>query len=94
LLATSDVISVNCPLTAETRHLLGPAEFTKMKTGVFIVNTARGAIIDEEALVQALKSGKGRCGLLMHWYCLLTLSSVSSGIGRVRARTQHTSRSP
>ncbi|KAJ7935259.1 D-isomer specific 2-hydroxyacid dehydrogenase [Mycena leptocephala] len=34
LLAASDVISVNCPLTAETRHLLGPAEFTKMKTGV------------------------------------------------------------
>jgi lactate dehydrogenase-like 2-hydroxyacid dehydrogenase len=65
LLATSDVISVNCPLTAETRHLLGPAEFTKMKTGVYIVNTARGAIIDEEALVQALKSGKGRWNLLM-----------------------------
>ncbi|KAJ7099479.1 hypothetical protein B0H15DRAFT_1002427 [Mycena belliarum] len=58
LLATSDVISVNCPLTAATRHLLGPAEFEKMKTGVFIVNTARGAIIDEEALVEALKSCK------------------------------------
>ncbi|KAJ7496768.1 D-isomer specific 2-hydroxyacid dehydrogenase [Mycena latifolia] len=58
LLAASDVISVNCPLTAATRHLLGPAEFAKMKTGVFIVNTARGAIIDEDALVQALKSGK------------------------------------
>ncbi|KAJ7104580.1 D-isomer specific 2-hydroxyacid dehydrogenase [Mycena crocata] len=58
LLATSDVISVNCPLTSATRHLLGPAEFAKMKTGVFIVNTARGAIIDEEALVDALKSGK------------------------------------
>jgi lactate dehydrogenase-like 2-hydroxyacid dehydrogenase len=72
LLATSDVISVNCPLTAETRHLLGPAEFTKMKTGVFIVNTARGAIIDEEALVQALRSGKGRWSLLMQCHCLLT----------------------
>ncbi|KAJ7503094.1 D-isomer specific 2-hydroxyacid dehydrogenase [Mycena galericulata] len=58
LLATSDVISVNCPLTPATRHLLGPAEFAKMKTGVFIVNTARGAIIDEDALVEALKSGK------------------------------------
>jgi len=64
LLAASDVISVNCPLTAETRHLLGPAEFSKMKTGVFVVNTARGPIIDEEALVQALKSGKvSRVGL-------------------------------
>ena len=59
LLATSDVISVNYPLTPATYHLLGPVEFSKMKTGVYIVNTARGAIIDEEALVQALKSGKG-----------------------------------
>ncbi|KAJ7072708.1 D-isomer specific 2-hydroxyacid dehydrogenase [Mycena amicta] len=58
LLATSDAISINCPLTPETRHLIGPAEFAKMKTGVYIVNTARGAIIDEEALVEALKSGK------------------------------------
>ncbi|KAJ7647838.1 D-isomer specific 2-hydroxyacid dehydrogenase [Roridomyces roridus] len=58
LLVSSDVISVNCPLTPETRHLLGPVEFAKMKTGVFIVNTARGPIIDEEALVAALRSGK------------------------------------
>ncbi|KAJ7125255.1 D-isomer specific 2-hydroxyacid dehydrogenase [Mycena epipterygia] len=64
LLATSDVISMNCPLTDATWHLLGPAEFEKMKTGVFIVNTARGAVIDEEALVQALRSGKvSRVGL-------------------------------
>jgi lactate dehydrogenase-like 2-hydroxyacid dehydrogenase len=41
LLATSDVISVNCPLTTETRGLLGDDEFAKMKDGVFIVNTAR-----------------------------------------------------
>ncbi|KAF7377234.1 hypothetical protein MSAN_00143600 [Mycena sanguinolenta] len=58
LLAVSDVISVNCPLTPETRHLLGPAAFFKMKTGVFVVNTARGPIIDEDALVEALRSGK------------------------------------
>ncbi|KAF7340758.1 hypothetical protein MSAN_02104300 [Mycena sanguinolenta] len=58
LLAVSDVISVNCPLTPETHHLLGPAAFFKMKTGVFVVNTARGPIIDEDALVQALQSGK------------------------------------
>ncbi|KAF7375688.1 hypothetical protein MSAN_00458100 [Mycena sanguinolenta] len=64
LLAASDVISVHCPLTPQTHHLLGPAEFSKMKTGVFIVNTARGPIIDEDALVQALKSGKiSRVGL-------------------------------
>ncbi|KAF7350972.1 hypothetical protein MSAN_01659400 [Mycena sanguinolenta] len=64
LLASSDVISVNCPLTPETRGLLGPVAFSKMKTGVFIVNTARGPIINEDALVQALKSGKvSRVGL-------------------------------
>ncbi|KAJ7807846.1 putative 2-hydroxyacid dehydrogenase [Mycena olivaceomarginata] len=64
LFATSDVISVNCPLTPETRHLIGPAAFSKMKTGVFIVNTARGSIIDEDALVEALQSGKvSRVGL-------------------------------
>ncbi|KAF7375693.1 hypothetical protein MSAN_00458700 [Mycena sanguinolenta] len=49
LLAASDVISINCPLTPQTHHLLGPAEFSKMKTGVFVVNTARGPIIDEDA---------------------------------------------
>jgi phosphoglycerate dehydrogenase-like enzyme len=41
LLATADIISMNCPLTPETRGLLSDAEFAKMKDGVFIVNTAR-----------------------------------------------------
>ncbi|WRT66078.1 uncharacterized protein IL334_003031 [Kwoniella shivajii] len=64
LITTSDVISLNCPLTPETRHLIGEKEFAKMKDGVFIVNTARGAVIDESALVEALKSGKvSRAGL-------------------------------
>lgn len=60
LLATSDVISINCPLNQSTRHLIGRNEFAKMKDGVFFVNTARGPIVDEEALVEALKSGKGK----------------------------------
>jgi len=58
LLATSDIISINCPLNSSTRHLIGPTEFAKMKDGVFFVNTARGPIVDEKALVEALKSGK------------------------------------
>ncbi|CAK5266092.1 unnamed protein product [Mycena citricolor] len=58
LLTTSDVISLNCPLTTETRHILGAAEFNKMKHGMVIVNTSRGPVIDEDALVQALNSGK------------------------------------
>ncbi|MCJ1223576.1 hypothetical protein MMC12_000219 [Toensbergia leucococca] len=64
LLSTSDVISLNLPLNKQTRHILSAPEFAKMKSGVTIVNTARGAIIDEAALVEALDSGKVRsCGL-------------------------------
>ncbi|WVQ84743.1 hypothetical protein IAT38_006900 [Cryptococcus sp. DSM 104549] len=64
LLAQSDVISLNCPLTPETRGILSDKEFAKMKDGVYIVNTARGAVIDEPALIRALKSGKvARAGL-------------------------------
>ena len=58
LIARSDVISLHCPLTDETRHILDKDAFEKMKPGVYIVNTARGACIDERALVEALKSGK------------------------------------
>lgn len=64
LLAKSDVISVNTPLTPATRHILNDDAFAKMKDGVYIVNTARGAVIDEDALVRALDSGKvARAGL-------------------------------
>lgn len=58
LLRTSDVISVHTPLTAQTHHLLSKEEFAQMKDGVIIVNTARGPVIDEQALVDALESGK------------------------------------
>ena len=54
LLAESDFVSVHAPLTPETRHLIGARELRLMKPSAFIVNTARGAIIDETALVQAL----------------------------------------
>lgn len=58
LLANSDVLSLNLALNASTRHIIGKTEFQKMKDGVIIVNTARGALIDEKALVEALESGK------------------------------------
>lgn len=58
LLGTSDVISLHCPLTEENRGLLDGRAFEKMKTGVIIINTSRGPLIDELALEQALKSGK------------------------------------
>ncbi|KAJ5286635.1 D-isomer specific 2-hydroxyacid dehydrogenase [Penicillium angulare] len=58
LLSTSDVISLNLPLNKNTRHIISKAEFAKMKDGVVVVNTARGAVMDEAALVEALDSGK------------------------------------
>lgn len=58
LLARSDVLTVHAPLNPETRHLLGAAEFAQMKPGALLVNTARGAIIDEPALVEALRAGR------------------------------------
>ncbi len=58
LLAESDYISVHVALTPETRNMIGPAQFARMKDGVRIVNCARGGIIDEDALLEALNSGK------------------------------------
>jgi len=58
LLAQADTISVHLPLTDDTRHLIGEAAFAKMKQGVRIFNCARGGIIDEAALLAALKSGR------------------------------------
>jgi phosphoglycerate dehydrogenase-like enzyme len=58
LLRISDIISIHMPLTSETYHMISFREFALMKHGVYIVNTARGAIIDEKALYEALVSGK------------------------------------
>lgn len=57
-------MSLNCPLNEQTTGLIGPEEFTCMKNGVFIVNTARGPVVNEKALKEALDSGKvARAGL-------------------------------
>jgi D-3-phosphoglycerate dehydrogenase len=58
LLAASDIISIHVPLTAETRHMISHKEFSQMKLGVYVVNTSRGAVIDEKALYDALVSGR------------------------------------
>lgn len=57
LLEKSDFVSVHCPLSPDTRHLLGEEEFKKMKSNAFLINTSRGAVIDENALLAALKNG-------------------------------------
>lgn len=58
LLATSDVVSLHCPATPETRHLMDAAAFNQMKDGAILINTARGAVVDHAALTDALRSGK------------------------------------
>ncbi|KAH8598823.1 D-isomer specific 2-hydroxyacid dehydrogenase [Bisporella sp. PMI_857] len=58
LLKTSDVLSLNLPLNKQTRHIISTKEFELMKPGVVIVNTARGAVMDEAALVTALDKGQ------------------------------------
>ena len=58
LLARADVVTLHVPLTPETRHMIGEREFALMKEGAVLINCARGGVVDEKALLQALKSGK------------------------------------
>lgn len=58
LLRSSDYVLVNCPLVPETRNLLGSAQFAQMKCDAVLINTARGPIVNETALIHALNSGQ------------------------------------
>ena len=60
LLALADIVSLHVPLTEDTHQLLGAAEFAAMKPGVVLINTARGALVSEPALLQALQCGQVR----------------------------------
>jgi len=63
-LTEADYVAVTVPLSAETRHLIGPAELALMKPGAILVNTSRGPVVDERALAEALRSGHlGGAGL-------------------------------
>lgn len=64
LFAQSDIISLHCPLTPQTRHLIDHAAIARMKPGVMIINTGRGALVETQALIDGLKSGHiGHVGL-------------------------------
>ncbi len=64
LFAESDIITLHCPLLPGTRHLVNEESLARMKRGVMLINTSRGALIDTEAVIRALKSGKiGLLGL-------------------------------
>ena len=58
LLKRADIVSLHCPLTDQTRHLVGEDEFKTMKETAWLINTARGEIVDEEALIRALGKGE------------------------------------
>jgi len=58
LLQRSDVITIHVPLTPQTHYIIGAKEFQLMKDGAFLINTSRGAVVDEKALLEALQSGK------------------------------------
>ena len=64
LLARSDIVSLHCPLTPQTRHLIDAAALTRMRRGAMLINTSRGAVVDTRAVIAALKSGQlGSLGL-------------------------------
>ena len=64
LLARCDILTLHCPLTPGTRHLINDASIARMKEGVMLINTSRGSVIDTQAVVEGLKSGRiGYLGL-------------------------------
>ena len=58
VLEEADFVSLHCPATAETRHLMDENRLGRMKPGAYLINTARGDVVDEAALVAALRSGR------------------------------------
>jgi glyoxylate reductase len=98
MLAHMDIVSLNCPRTPETHHLMSAPRLQRMKRGAYLVNTARGDIVDEAALAEALASGHlGGAGLDVHEHepevhpRLRTLPNVlllpHLGSGTIEART-------
>ena len=64
LLRNSDIVSLHCPLTPETHHLIDASAVSQMRNGVILINTSRGAVVDTRAVIDALKSGRiGGLGL-------------------------------
>ena len=58
----ADVLSMHCPVTPDNRNMINAEFISKMKDGAIFLNTARGGLVDEDALLEALQSGKNRSG--------------------------------
>ncbi len=97
LLKEADFISIHCPLTEETHHLLNAKRMKQIKTGAYLINTARGSIVEETALIEALQSGRlAGAGLdvyefepqvpeeLMHMERVVLLPHIGSGTTETR----------
>ncbi|MCP2520836.1 NAD(P)-binding domain-containing protein [Candidatus Aminicenantes bacterium AC-708-M15] len=67
LLSNSDIITLHIPLTEDTRHIISEKEFNLMKDGVILINIARGGVVDEKALLNALNSGKVKTAAIDVW---------------------------
>jgi D-3-phosphoglycerate dehydrogenase len=67
MLAKIDILTVHCPLTEETKGMVGKKELARMKKGTYVVNTARGGIVNEKALLEALNSGHITAAALDVW---------------------------
>jgi glyoxylate reductase len=63
LLGEADIVSLHAPLTPETRHLIDARRLALLRTGACLINTARGAIVDEQALIEVLRAGRISAGL-------------------------------
>ncbi len=84
LLETSDIISLHVPLTPQTRNLFDAAAFARMKQGAVLINTARGGIVEEPALAEALKAGKlGAAVLDVYASEPVAVGSVLAGVPRL-----------
>ncbi len=69
MLAMSDVVTLHCPLTADTQHLINKETLSKMKRGAILINTGRGPLVDEQAVADALADGR------LSAYCADVLST-------------------
>lgn len=68
LMGSSDVITLHCPLTKETHHIINKKTIGQMKKGVYLVNTSRGALVDSQALIEALKENETFLGVALDVY--------------------------